>query len=302
MIRVWLTQHGLIFITTLKRFGAAPIATLLSVVIMGIALSVPVSIYVLVENLRLAMNEKNHPQMTLFLRRDAKLENIDKIQFDLNNHSQILSTEFIAKDIALQQLLEKSELSDAARNLLRNPLPDAFVITVHDDSVKNLQQLQETIRDWPEIEFVQFDSEWIERLSALLQLGRSIVLIIVTISSIAIIAVMFNTIRLQIATKHDEIEISKLIGATDPFIRRPFLYFGALQGLLAGIVAWMIVFLLIHLIDEQLVVFLHFYEVDFFLQPLSTENGLSLLFFSTLLGWLGARLSVSNHLWQIEPQ
>lgn len=302
MIRVWLTQHCFIFITTLKRFGVAPIATLLSVVIMGIALSVPVSIYVLVENLRLAMNEKSHPQMTLFLRRDAKLENIDKIQFDLNNHSQILSSEFIAKDIALQQLLEKSELFDAARNLLRNPLPDAFVITVHDDNIKNLRQLQETIRDWPEIEFVQFDSEWIERLSALLQLGWSIVLIIVTISSIAIIAVMFNTIRLQIATKHDEIEISKLIGATDPFIRRPFLYFGALQGLLAGMVAWMIVFLLIHLIDEQLVVFLRFYEVDFFLQPLSTENGLSLLFFSTLLGWLGARLSVSNHLWQIEPQ
>lgn len=302
MIRTWLAQHWFVFITTLKRLGKAPMSTLLSVVIMGIALSVPVSIYVVVENLRLAMNEKNHPQMTLFLTRDAKQESINKIQLDLNNHPQILNSEFLAKNIALQQLLEKSELSDAVKNLPRNPLPDAFVITVHEDSVQNLQQLQETIRDWPEVEFVQFDSEWIERLSALLQLGWSIVLIIVTISSVAIIAVMFNTIRLQIATKRDEIEISKLIGATDPFIRRPFLYFGALQGLLAGMVAWMIVFLLIHLINEQLIAFLHLYEIDFFLQPLSTENGLSLLFFSTLLGWLGARLSVSNHLWQIEPQ
>ena len=95
-------------------------------------------------------------------------------------------------------------------------------------------------------------------MKALLQLGWSIVLMIVAISSIAIIAVMFNTIRLQIATKRDEIEISKLIGATDPFIRRPFLYFGALQGLTAGVIAWSIVFLLIHLINEQLIVFLHF--------------------------------------------
>lgn len=301
MIRIWLAQHWFVFVSTLKRLVAAPITTLLSVVIMGIALSVPVSIYVLVENLRLVMNEKNHPQMTLFLKHDTKQETLDKIQQDLQEHPQILGSEFIAKDIALQQFLEKSELPNAVKNLPRNPLPDAFVITVRDDSMDNLRELQETLKSWPAIEFVQFDSEWIERLKALLQLGWSIVLMIVAISSIAIIAVMFNTIRLQIATKRDEIEISKLIGATDPFIRRPFLYFGALQGLTAGVIAWSIVFLLIHLINEQLIVFLNFYEIDFFLEPLSTENGLSLLFFSTLLGWLGARLSVSNHLWQIEP-
>lgn len=301
MIRIWLAQHWFVLVSTLKRLVAAPITTLLSVVIMGIALSVPVSIYVLVENLRLVMNEKNHPQMTLFLKHDIKQENIDKIRQDLQEHPQILGSEFIAKDIALRQLLENSELPNAVKNLPRNPLPDAFVITVRDDSMNNLRELQETLKSWPTIEFVQFDSEWIERLKALLQLGWSIVLMIVAISSIAIIAVMFNTIRLQIATKRDEIEISKLIGATDPFIRRPFLYFGALQGLTAGVIAWSIVFLLIHLINEQLIVFLHFYEIDFFLEPLSTENGLSLLFFSTLLGWLGARLSVSNHLWQIEP-
>ncbi|MFZ1852786.1 MAG: permease-like cell division protein FtsX [Nitrosomonas sp.] len=301
MIRIWLAQHWFVLVSTLKRLVAAPITTLLSVVIMGITLSVPVSIYVLVENLRLVMNEKNHPQMTLFLKHDIKQENIDKIRQDLQEHPQILGSEFIAKDIALQQLLENSELPNTVKNLPRNPLPDAFVITVRDDSMNNLRELQETFKSWPAIEFVQFDSEWIERLKALLQLGWSIVLMIVAISSIAIIAVMFNTIRLQIVTKRDEIEISKLIGATDPFIRRPFLYFGALQGLTAGVIAWSIVFLLIHLINEQLIVFLHFYEIDFFLEPLSTENGLSLLFFSTVLGWLGARLSVSNHLWQIEP-
>lgn len=193
-------------------------------------------------------------------------------------------------------------MPNIAINLPRNPLPDTFVITLNENTLENLKQLQEDLKGKPEIKYVQFDSAWIERFSALLELGHSIILIITMISSIAIIAVMFNTIRLQIATKHDEIEISKLIGATDSFIRRPFLYFGALQGLVGGTIAWLIVLLLIHLINEQLILFLRFYEIEFVLESLSTENGLSLLFFSTWLGWLGARLSVSNHLWRIEPQ
>lgn len=146
MIRIWLSQHWFVFVSTLKRLVAAPITTLLSVVIMGIALSVPVSIYVLVENLRLVMHEKNHPQMTLFLKHDMKQENLDKIQQDLQEHPQILGSEFIAKDIALQQLLENSELPNAVKNLPRNPLPDAFVITVRDDSMGNLRELQETLK------------------------------------------------------------------------------------------------------------------------------------------------------------
>lgn len=302
MIRVWLAQHWFVFVATFKRLLATPITSLLSVIIMGISLSVPVSIYVLVENLQAIANERNSPQMSIFLRNDAKQDDIDRIRQDLEQYPQIIGLEFVTKDVALQQLLEKNELPDIAINLPHNPLPDAFVIALSENTLENLKQLQENLKGKPEIKYVQFDSAWIEQFSALLELGHSIILMITMISSIAIIAVMFNTIRLQIATKHDEIEISKLIGATDSFIRRPFLYFGALQGLAGGAIAWLIVLLLIHLINEQLILFLRFYEMEFVLESLSTENGLSLLFFSTWLGWLGARLSVSNHLWRIEPQ
>ena len=114
-------------------------------------------------------------------------------------------------------------------------------------------------------------------------------------------AVAFNTIRLQILTMRDEIEVAKLIGATNRFIRRPFLYFGAIQGMVGGAVAWLIISLAIHLIDEQLEQLMGLYEINFRLYHLSLEDSLSLLLFSAGLGWAGAWISVANHLWQIEP-
>mgnify|MGYP001321912160 FL=1 len=123
-----------------------------------------------------------------------------------------------------------------------------------------------------------------------------------TLLSIAIIAIMFNTIRLQILTKRDEIEISKLIGATDSFIQRPFLYFGAIQGLAGGATAWLIMALAIRTLNEELVTLAQLYRIDLQLQHLSSADSISLLLFSAWLGWLGARISVASHLWQIEPK
>ena len=120
--------------------------------------------------------------------------------------------------------------------------------------------------------------------------------------STAIIAIMFNTIRLQILTQKDEIEISKLIGATDTFIRRPFLYYGSLQGFLSGVAAWMIIAFFIEKLNEELVRLASVYQIDFHLQHLSVDDSLSLLIFSACLGWSGARISVASHLWQIEPR
>jgi cell division transport system permease protein len=120
--------------------------------------------------------------------------------------------------------------------------------------------------------------------------------------SIALIVVIFNTIRLQILTKREEIEVSKLIGATDSFIQRPFLYFGAIQGLAGGMTAWLIMVLGIQLINAELTVLAEIYATDFQLNQLNLEDSVSLLVFSAWLGWLGARLSAASYLWQIEPK
>lgn len=303
MIRAWLTQHGFVFFLTLKRLIATPLTSLLSIIVMGIALSLPAGIYVLMQNLQAFSGQTaGSPQMSLFLKLDTTQDSIEKVNQRLEENPQILTIQFIPKDAALQQLQQSTGLTDIAASLAHNPLPDAFVIHTQENTTEALEQLRLALQDWSEIEHVQFDSAWIEHLNALLELGRFAVLMLATLLSIAIIAIMFNTIRLQILTKRDEIELSKLIGATDSFIRRPFLYFGALQGLAGGATAWLIMALAIRTFNEQLVVLSQLYAIDLQLQPLTTADSISLLLFSGWLGWLGARISVASHLWQIEPK
>lgn len=303
MMRAWLTQHAFVFFHTLKRLIATPVTSLLSVTVMGIALSLPTGIYVLMENLQsLSGQAASTPQMSLFLQQNAQQNDFNRVKQRLQEESRIVSFQFISKEVALKQLQQDSGLADVMAGLTRNPLPDAFIVHLEHNSSDTLEQLRAEMQSWPEVAHVQFDSEWIERLNALLQLGRAVILMLATLLSVAIIAIMFNTIRLQILTKRDEIEISKLIGATDSFIHRPFLYFGTIQGLAGGIAAWLIVTLFIGALNEELGVLAGMYEVDIHLQHLSLQDSLSLLLFSAWLGWLGARISVANHLWQIEPR
>jgi len=303
MIRAWLTQHWFVFFLTLKRLLSTPINSLLSVIVMGIALSLPTGIYVLMENLQSISGQTiNSPQMSLFLKLNANKEDIERIKQRMEDDSQIVRFQFVSKEVGLYQLQQRNGLTDIASSLAHNPLPDAFIVHAFENTPETLEQLRITMQKWPEIEHVQFDSAWIKRLHALLKLGRFVVFMLAILLSVAIIAIMFNTIRLQILTKRDEIEISKLIGATDSFIRRPFLYFGVLQGLASGIVAWSIIALAIKTMNAELIELAQLYGFDLQLQLLSPEDSISLLLFSAWLGWLGARLSVANHLWQIEPK
>ncbi|SFE70814.1 permease-like cell division protein FtsX [Nitrosomonas sp. Nm166] len=303
MIRAWVMQHGLMFFLTLKRLISTPVASLLSVIVMGIALSLPAGIYVFMKNLQSISGQAvSSPQMSLFLKLDAVKEDIERIRQYLEENAQIVSFEFVSKDVALHQLQQHSGLTDVTASLAHNPLPDAFIVHTLASDTETLEQLRMTMQKWPEIEHVQFDSAWVERLNALLKLGHYVILMLTTLLSVAIIAIMFNTIRLQILTKRDEIELSRLIGATNGFIRRPFLYFGAVQGLASGITAWSIIAFAIETVNEELVTLTRLYDLELHLQHLSSENSISLLIFSSWLGWLGARLSVASHLWQIEPR
>lgn len=303
MMRAWLMQHGIVFFYTFKRLASAPVTALLSITVMGIALSLPTGVYVLMENLQsISGQAAGSPQISLFLKQDAQKEDIDKIQQRLQEDSQIVNYRFVSKDSALTQLQQSSGFTDITANLTYNPLPDAFVVHTRENTSDSLEQWKLTLQSWPEIADVQFDSAWVDRLNALLKLGRSVVLMLATLLSIAIVAIMFNTIRLQILTKRDEIEISKLIGATDSFIQRPFLYFGAIQGLSGGITAWLIITWVIAVLNDELMPLAQLYDLDIQLRHLSLQDSISLLLFSAWLGWLGARISVASHLWQIEPE
>ncbi len=242
------------------------------------------------------------PQLSLFLDLDADKATIAKIESRLKQHPQVANFQFISKDSALKQLMQGSGLTDVVDSLTQNPLPDAFIINVKSATPEVLEQLRAEIQKWPKAEHVQLDSAWTKRLDALLKLGQLAVLMLTALLSFALIVVTFNTIRLQILTKRDEIEVSKLIGATSDFIRRPFLYFGAIQGVAGGVIAWLIIAIVIYLINSELTNLVRLYAVELHLYHLSFEDSISLLLFSSWLGWLGAWLSVASHLWQIEPK
>ncbi|MCB1985213.1 MAG: ABC transporter permease [Burkholderiales bacterium] len=303
MIKAWFNQHVFVFFLVIKRIIVAPVTSLLSILVMGIAFSLPAGIYVLVENLQsISSQTTTTPQMSLFLQQEAVQRDIGEIKRLLEENEQVIRFQFVSKDQALLQLQQNSGLNNVMRSLGYNPLPDAFIVDTLDVNAESLDQLRTVMQAWPSVEYVQFDSAWAKRLEAILNFGQAIALMLFTLLSVAIIAVMFNTIRLQILTKQDEIEVSKLIGATDGFIRRPFLYFGAIQGLAGGIAALVIIALALQTMNTDLSVLAELYSIDLHLKHLSTTDSISLLLFATWLGWLGARLSVASHLWKIEPK
>jgi len=297
------TQHRAALVLTVMRMLDAPLATLLTVFVIGIALSLPLGLYLLVDNLgQIAANSQGQPEISIFLKDNAGSAVRRNLEAKLDERAEVKEYRFVPRDEALHELSKNMGLSDAAAILGKNPLPDAFVVTAQDADPDKLDQLRQDMQAWPGVHSAKLDSEWARRLNAFLRLGQQAVWLLAALLGFALAAVGFNTIRLQILTKRDEIEISKLIGATDSFIRRPFLYFGAIQGLAGGATAWLIIALVIHAMNEELITLAQLYDFDLQLQHLSPADSTSLLLFSAWLGWLGARISVASHLWQIEPK
>lgn len=298
-----LVQHLAVLRTALRRIFSSRLGGFFNILVIGIALSLPAGMYLLLQNVQgLVTQLSGTPQISLFLSLDAKTDEIGKLRAQLAQNPAIDRVEFVSRAAALEQLKQSTGLADVIGGLQQNPLPDAFVIYPKPVQAQAQETLRNELAKLPKVEQAQLDSAWAYKLEALLKFGRMLVLILAGLLSLALVAITFNTIRLQILTQSNEIEVSKLIGATNGFIRRPFLYFGAAQGLLGGIMAWLIITLSLQLLNFQLKALTQLYASQFILHPLSWGDSISLLLFSMYLGWLGAWLSVARHLSQIEPR
>jgi cell division transport system permease protein len=299
----WLHLHWQSFLLAGRRMLFNPLATLFTTLVIGITLSMPAGLYSLIDNLSsLSGQIDSTPQLSVFMALDAQPDEVDKIRNRLKKHATVRKAHFISRADALHNLEKSSGLSDVTKGLQQNPLPDAFVIEPATQDPAALDKLRDEARGWPKVSHVQLDSAWARRLASFAMLGQQAALLLAGLLGLALLAVTGNTIRLQILTQREEIEVSKLIGATSAFIRRPFLYYGTLQGLSGGLAAWLVVDAGIWLLNGNIAQVASLYSSDFRLSPLSVEPGLILLGFSALLGWLGAYLSVSLHLRKIEPR
>jgi cell division transport system permease protein len=238
----------------------------------------------------------------VFLALDAGPAEVKQIATRLRQHPNVREARYVPRDQALKELKASTGLADVVDSLPGNPLPDAFVVVPRDTTPQALEKLRDQARGWPKVAHVQLDAEWARRLEAGLKAALLSVSLLATLFAFALVAVTFNTIRLQILTRREEIEVSKLIGATDSFIRRPFLYYGALQGLAGGLAAWTIIWAGVYILNGALADLSRLYAAPIELRHLGVEDSASLLVFSAALGWFGSWLSVNRHLAAIEPR
>jgi cell division transport system permease protein len=293
----WLHAHRNAFLLACRRLAASPVNTLLSLLVIGIALALPAGGQMLVANaLQLAASAAPTPQISLFMSLDASRAAANEVEARLKNNPSVKAARFVPREATLARMKSAEGLGEVIEMLPKNPFPDAFVIDPANDAPAAMEALAGELRKLPRVEHVQLDSAWVRRLDALLKLGRTGVALLTLLLGVGLVAITFNTIRLQVLTQRAEIEVSRLLGATDAYIRRPFHYFGILQGLLGGAVAWAIVWLATLWLAGPIGDLAQLYSLDFALRSLGHIDSIVMLALAAGLGWLGASLSLRQYL------
>lgn len=296
-MKAWLLAHGRAAGDAWRRLVAHPLSAGLSVLVIGIAVSLPLGLLQALSQAQQVVGRITAgPQLSVFLSPNAAAPQRQAVEAHLRGHPSVRTVRFVGKDAALEDLARSAGLGDVAAVLPGNPLPDAFVADVSGGSAGELERLRREAANWSGVEHVQSDLEWAQRLDALLSLGRTFVLTVASLLAAGLIAITFNTIRLQILGRRAEIEVAQLIGATDAFVRRPFIYFGLLQGLLGAAVAWLLVAAIAASIGQELAVLNRLYGAAFRFGLPSPALVAGVCGLCALLGALGAALSVQDYL------
>ncbi len=293
MIAAWLAQHRAAFVGALRRLLAVPLSTLLSLLAIGIALTLPGAGFVLLDNLRdLGRNASGVQQISVFLTLDAGRREVAEIESRLRQRVGG-QWRFVPREEALRRLQTREGMAEIVASLPRNPLPDAFIVEPAGASPEELEALRQAFAAWPKVAHVQLDSAWVKRFDAFLRLGRLAVSLLAAIFAAGLVAVTFNTIRLQVLSQAAEIELARLIGATDAFVRRPFQYFGALQGFLGGLLAYGLIAGGLGLLAAPAGELAALYGGAFALRGPGPLAAVALAAAGAGLGWIGAQLSVT---------
>jgi cell division transport system permease protein len=296
----WLRHHKHALVTALRRLGTQAFATLLTALAMGVAISLPSGLYLGLANLgRVAGDLPAQPEISLFLDAGASAQQKQAIAARLKQ-PDIAQARFVPKDEALATLSASQGLTDVTAGLTENPLPDAWVVRPQDASRASLVTLSDSLGKLPGVAETHVDSQWAERLQAALDIGRTVVWVLGGLFAIALIAISGNAIRAQVLARRDEILVSRLIGATDWHIRRPFLYLGALQGLFGGFAAGGVLAVAEAVLRAPVERLASLYGSTFHLLPPQAVEMAVVLGLATLFGWLGAWLSVTRTLHQVE--
>lgn len=302
-IAAWGQHHLYALFSSLGQILRTPLSSLMTAAVIGIALALPTGLYVLLENaVQVSQGWDKSVYISLFLQPQVSDAEAEQLAQQLESHADIALVQFISRAQALAEFRELSGFSDAIDALEENPLPAVLVIqpTVRDSA--KVAALLEQLATLPAVEVAQFDMRWLQRLFAIMEIVRRGVLVLALFLGLAVLLVIGNTIRLAIHSRQEEIEITKLFGATDSFIRRPFLYTGMWFGLLGGIIAWLLVETAFYVLAPPVRHLAALYYSDYELMSLDPRLSLLLLLGSMVVGLLGAWLAVGRHLRAVQPR
>ena len=300
----YLLRHFQVFLHTLGNIFRHPVPTLLTVTVLGITLSLPIGLYLLTHNIELVSNEwQGKPQATVYLKKSATQQDVSRLDnWFSTQRSWIANVQYVEAEDALEEFKFLSGLGQALDVLNENPLPNMFILEMSEvlpvsDYQDELIQLEED----ESVAELKYDLEWVQRLQAILDLAKRTVWMVAGLLGLGALLIVSNTMRLSIANRKDEIMIINRIGATNTFIRRPFLYTGFIQGLLGALLAWGLIQAGLNWLNEPVQRLANLYASDYQLTGLPMQWVLAILLTGGLLGWIASWVTVSRHLSKLYP-
>lgn len=292
-------------IASIGEIVRTPVASFMTIAVLGLSITLPGTLYVLVKNLNAISNDTQQAaEISVFLKKSISDGDVNQLVKRLRTWPEIDSLKYISADDALQEFRELSGFGDAVDYLDSNPLPNVLLVYPDEKhgSPGSAQSLLDKLMQQREVESGKLDIEWLQRLHAILAVANELVTMISILLFVSVILIVGNTIRLNIFNKRSEILVMKLVGATDSFIQRPFLYTGFWYGFLGGIMAWITIALLLWWMSSSISNILSLYNQEVSLSGLDFKTMMSMLLISVLMGLAGSAISVSRYVRQIEPQ
>jgi cell division transport system permease protein len=300
----YLARHLQTFFYALGQLSFRPFSTLMMVAVIGIALAMPAGLHVLLKNVQQVLGGwDSAAQLSLFLHHQTGDAEALALATRLRARQGISAVEYISSEQAMAEFQRHSGFGEALSALEENPLPPVLVVypAIELQGPERLEQLRQQLADEQVVEIAQLDMQWVKRLYALLEIGKRGVWVLAVMFALGVLLVVGNTIRLAIQNRRDEIIIIKLIGGTDAFIRRPFLYSGFWYGLFGGVIALLLVESALWILSGPVNHLAALYSSEFRLAGIDLQTAAILLLGGLLLGLCGSWLAVGRHLREIEP-
>lgn len=299
----WLRHHQEVAASTWQRLVRSPASTLMALAVLAIALALPGFLSsVLVNAQQLTAGWQDDTRLSLYLHTNLSDDEADSFSRKLLLRDDIAAVDYISREQGLREFKRYSGFGDLLDSLEENPLPAAVIVQPKAQDAATLGLLRAVLEDLPEVEYAMLDMEWLQRLAAILQVSERLITVLGLLLGLAVLLVVGNVIKVEIEGRRDEIVVSKLVGATDAWVRRPFLYTGLWYGLLGAVLAWLIIQLAWLMLKTPLHILLELYGSRFDITGFGWQESLMLLSVSLLLGWVGAWIAIRQHLKDIEPR